>query len=149
MSEVAGTPGVSAKEIAAEIAHLRDIRTKKAELKKPVKELDEQETKTEASIIAMLESSNLKTLTAEAGRATIVLKGSWRIPQTPEEMNAFLEFVKARDPELYFNCVCFKSTDVQKFCEMIFEEDQKRGEDTVVPGVGPETYRKTLSFTKA
>ncbi len=135
--------------LVEQIKKIRDLRNKKSELQAPVKEITEEQTQAEAQMILLLNEAGLKTLKTEFGKATVVQTPSVRIPETPEDMIKFLDYVKEHDPDLYFSKVCMKSADINKYYELKLEEAVALGKDDVeIPGVGGISFRETLSFTK-
>jgi len=140
---------VTVNQITAQIRVLRDLRIRKAELAKPVKEVQDQDKSCQARLIELLNTSGLKTLKTEFGKATVVQTPSVRIPETPDDMEIFLNFVKEHDPDIFKAKVCMKSADINEYYEMKLEEARAAGKDLEVPGIGGESFRETLSFTKA
>jgi len=135
--------------LVEQIKKIRDLRNKKSELQAPVKEITEEQTQAEAQMILLLNEAGLKTLKTEFGKATVVQTPSVRIPETPEDMIKFLDYVKEHDTDLYFSKVCMKSADINKYYELKLEEAVALGKDDVeIPGVGGISFRETLSFTK-
>lgn len=141
---------ITVDDITAQIKLVRDIREFKAQASIPVKEANAEQDQAEARLIELLNDSGLKTLKTEFGKATVVQKSSVKIPETPEDMMRFLDYVKEHDPDLYRTKVCMKSTDINAYYEMKLEEAKASGADDLeIPGVGAISFRETLSFTKA
>ncbi len=141
---------ITVDTIAEQIKLVRDLRAKKTELNVPVKETNEAQKTAEARLIELLNESNLKTLKTEFGKATVVLKPSVKIPETPEAMMEFLDYVELNDPEVYKATVCMKSTDINEYYDMKEEQARTLGlDDLEIPGIGGLSYRETLSFTQA
>ncbi len=140
---------VETSVLKEQIKLVRDLRSEKSELSAPVKVVGEKLDLAEAKLIELLNEAGLKSLPTEFGRATVVVKSSVRIPETPPQMIEFLEYVKSNDPELYANTVCMKSTDVNKYYELKLEEARAKGlDDLVIPGINGLSFRETLSLTK-
>lgn len=142
-------------QCAKRIAELRTQENEAGKVKKGITELLEQ---AESDMIAKLEAIGDTTYKSPYGTATRKYRKSVKTPKTPEQITAFVSYLKSQIEEDGRNLfdhlvetgeIGMGSAKLTSFYNDLFEQAAERGDsDFEIPGLTEVTLTPILSFTK-
>lgn len=127
------------------IAHLRKLEAeKKAVASLITKELEAAEER----MLELLEQANLKNFKSDLGTVTRTYRTSVRTPKTPEDRQAFFEYLKKEG--LYDSMISVNSVSLTSYYKEGLANAEAAGlADFSIPGINEVTLIPTLSFRRA
>lgn len=142
---------ISIADMTAAVEKLRETKNKYSESKKLADADYEAFKDAEATVLSMLEEAKLDTYIVKGiGRVTKVSQLSVQVPKTPEEKQAFLNWIKERmGDDGYWAYTTINSQSLNSLYKNLSAEYASRGEVLEIDGLQPATSFAKLSFTKA
>jgi len=126
-----------------------EIKSKIEELKDQESELNDELKKKQEKIILILENHKKDNYESAYGKVIVVERSSVRIPSSPEEKEAFFNYLKERG--LFESMVNINSQTLNAFYKK--EEEialtVHKNIDFKIPGISAPKYTKTLTMNKA
>ena len=142
---------VSIDQMDDAVKKLREAKEEKSKAKAIYDTAQSAYAEAEARVMSLMEHSGKKTYIAEGfGRVTIKEELSVRVPRTPEQKQAFFDWVKNNMGEdAYYAYMSVNSRSLNSLYKQKAEEYGDKGEVLEIDGLeSPSSFTK-LSFTKA
>ena len=135
------------QELEALVRQYREERDEYETCKKQAEDLKKVADNTGKRLLAFLDEFKLDSQKTVYGTIVKNERWSWRTPKTPEDREAFREFLESKDE---FNDVwSINSQTLNARAKEWLEEACEKGEiDFVIPGVGEPTCSKYLTLRR-
>ena len=140
-------PEATLQEMDVLVGRVMDLREKKEEVNRELKELNEEQREVEQKILSFLNHAKMNSFAGTRATVSKKMHESVRIPASLEKKLEFFEFLKQRG--VFNTLVSVNSMTLNSFCKAESEAAKDRGEfDFKIPGLDEPTLNESISVRK-
>lgn len=132
------------EDLSAQIAAQRDVIDEMSAAKK----LEEKKLYSlEQKMLATLEAIGKSSYQAKVGTLYISNRKSVKVPATPEDREAFFNYLRERG--IFEKMITVHSATLTSYYNAEFDEAVAEGRDLEIPGIGEPTITQSIGFRTA